>query len=93
MKKDSFFKKKRFHLFKSLLYKNGKAEKRSVVASRLVYYGLDCNAKAQLTLFVHLDPQNVKVEKIGAKTKSAVKSSGFVMKSKFYENFLSANFI
>ena len=37
MKKEGFFeKKKRFHLFKSLLYHNGKAQNMPVVAGRLV---------------------------------------------------------
>ena len=38
MKERFFFKKKHFHLFKSLLYKNGKPENMPGVADRFVYY-------------------------------------------------------
>ena len=38
MKKESFFGKKCFHLYNSLLHKNGKAQNMPVVASRLLEY-------------------------------------------------------
>ena len=38
MKKECFFEKKRFHLFKSLLYKNEKAQNMPLVAGRLPNY-------------------------------------------------------
>ena len=49
MKKECFFEKKRFHFFKRLLFKNGKAQNMPLLAGRLVYsLNKGVNKKMQL---------------------------------------------
>ena len=53
MLKKCFFEKKRFHLFRSLLKKNVKAQDMPLVAGRLVDLLVDCHARMNEKLTLH----------------------------------------